>query len=163
MAVAQPPGSRPSAPSFWCASAALAVMNRDELTSIREYTKNLMPFLPRLYLGRVAPKRIVAYKTKRYAAGMVLATINRELACTKKAFNLRELGVVSGESCRAYLHGTERNRRNRWLSRGEEEPLLRLQTRLFTDNIEEKRPRTAGKPKGEGHGVPAETHTTGMK
>ena len=58
--------------------------HRWELTSI----KNLKDFFGNPTLDHITPKLIVAYKNRRYADGVKPATINRELATLKKAFNL---------------------------------------------------------------------------
>ena len=55
-----------------------------EMTSVR----TLKAFFGNPTLDHVSPKRIVAYKNQRYTDGVKPATINRELATLKKAFNL---------------------------------------------------------------------------
>ena len=64
--------------------AARRANHRRELTSI----KNLKTFFGNPTLDQITPKRIVAYKNQRYTDGVKPATINRELATLKKAFNL---------------------------------------------------------------------------
>jgi integrase len=88
-------------------------------------------------LAQITPKLIVAYKGKRYADGVAPATINRELACMKKAFNL---AIREWEWCREnpvarVSMEQERNRRDRWLSTGEEERLLQVARPWLKDII----------------------------
>jgi len=105
--------------------------------SFNGYTKNLLPFFKGYTLAQITPKRIVAYKAKRYADGVAPATINRELACMKKAFNL---AIREWEWCREnpvarVSMEKERNRRDRWLSTGEEDRLLQVARPWLKDII----------------------------
>ena len=61
----------------------------------RGYAQNLSAFFGGRTLVEITPKLIVEYKNRRYAAGLKPASINRELATMKKAFNLavKEWGV----------------------------------------------------------------------
>jgi site-specific recombinase XerD len=54
----------------------------------RGYTNSLTAFFGGRTLAEIMPKLIVEYKNRRYAAGLKPASINRELASLKKAFNL---------------------------------------------------------------------------
>lgn len=95
---------------------------RRELTSV----KTLKAFFGTPTLDHVTPKRIVAYKNQRYTDGVKPATINRELATMKKAFNLarREWEwCTDNPVCRVSME-RENNTRDRWLTLDEE-------TRLF--------------------------------
>ena len=56
--------------------------------ALRGYLKNLRPFFGQATLAEITPKVIVQYKAKRYQDGVKPATINRELALMKHAFNL---------------------------------------------------------------------------
>jgi integrase len=105
--------------------------------SFRGYTKNLLPFFHGYTLAQITPKLIVAYKAKRYADGVAPATINRELACMKKAFNLaiREWEWCRGNPVARVSMEQERNRRDRWLSTGEEERLLQVAKPWLKDMI----------------------------
>jgi integrase len=92
-----------------------------ELTSVR----TLKAFFGNPTLDQVSPKRIVAYKNQRYTDGVKPATINRELATLKKAFNLarREWEwCTDNPVCRVSME-RENNTRVRWLT-GEEEMRL---------------------------------------
>lgn len=94
--------------------------------SYRGYIKNLDPFFGHYTLAEITPKRIVQYKAKRYADGVGPATINRELAAMKKAFNL---AIREWEWCRdnpvtRVSMEKENNQRDRWLSSEEEERLF---------------------------------------
>jgi site-specific recombinase XerC len=63
--------------------------------SVSGYTKNLLPFFQGYTLAEITPKRIVAYKAKRYADGVAPATINRRLAALRSLVKLaRTLGLV---------------------------------------------------------------------
>jgi integrase len=77
-------------------------------------------------LAEITPKLIADYKARRYAAGLKPASINRELASLKKAFNL---AVREWEWCREnpvskVSMERENNQRDRWLSVEEEARLL---------------------------------------
>jgi integrase len=87
---------------------------------------NLTHFFGNPKLGAVTPKTIVAFKNKRYADGVAPATINRELAVLKKAFNLacREWEwATDNPVCRVSME-REDNTRDRWLTEEEEGRLL---------------------------------------
>jgi integrase len=87
---------------------------------------NLKSFFGNPKLGTVTPKTIVAFKNKRYADGVTPATINRELAVLKKAFNLacREWEwATDNPVCRVSME-REDNTRDRWLTEEEEARLL---------------------------------------
>ena len=98
--------------------AARRANYRRELTSV----KNLKAFFGNPTLDHVTPKRIVAYKNQRYTDGVKPATINRELASLKKAFNLarREWEWCDDNPvCRVSME-QEHNTRDRWLTADEE-------------------------------------------
>ena len=90
------------------------------------YTNSLKAFFGARTLAEITPKLIVEYKNWRYAAGLKPASINRELANLKKAFNL---AVREWEWCREnpvsrVSMERENNQRDRWLSVEEEARLL---------------------------------------
>lgn|SRR5574340_804440 len=92
----------------------------------RGYVNSLKTFFGGLTLAEITPKLIVDYKNRRYAAGLKPASINRELATLKKAFNL---AVKEWEWCREnpvarVSMERENNQRDRWLSHEEEAQLL---------------------------------------
>ena len=106
--------------------AARRANHRRELTSI----KNLKTFFGNPTLDHITPKLIVAYKNRRYADGVKPATINRELATLKKAFNLarREWEwCTDNPVCRVSME-QENNTRDRWLTGEEEQRLLAAAT-----------------------------------
>ncbi len=87
---------------------------------------NLKAFFGDRKLHHVTPKTIVAFKNKRYADDVTPATINRELAVLKKAFNLacREWEWTQDNPvCRVSME-REQNTRDRWLTEDEEQRLL---------------------------------------
>ncbi len=90
------------------------------------YIKNLLPVFGHYTLVEITPKRIVEYKAKRYGEKVTPATINREMAIMKAAFNL---AIKEWEWCRVnpvskVSMEKERNLRGRWLSDEEEARLL---------------------------------------
>jgi integrase len=90
------------------------------------YAKRLIAFFGGRTLAEITPKLIADYKARRYAAGLKPASINRELASLKKAFNL---AVREWEWCREnpvskVSMERENNQRDRWLSVEEEARLL---------------------------------------
>jgi site-specific recombinase XerD len=102
--------------------AARRANYRRELTSV----KTLKAFFGTPTLEQVTPKHIVAYKNHRYTDGVKPATINRELATLKKAYNLarREWEwCTDNPVCRVSME-QENNTRDRWLSVDEETRLL---------------------------------------
>jgi integrase len=87
---------------------------------------NVKTFFGNPKLSQITPKTIVAFKAKRYADGVMPATINRELAMLKKAFNLacREWEWAKDNPvCRVSME-KEQNSRDRWLTEQEEARLL---------------------------------------
>ena len=106
--------------------AARRANHRRELTSI----KNLNTFFGNPTLDHITPKRIVAYKNRRYVDGVKPATINRELATLKKAFNLARRDwewCTDNPVCRVSME-KENNTRDRWLNVEEEQRLLATAT-----------------------------------
>jgi len=102
--------------------AARRANHRRELTSV----KNLNTFFGNPTLDQITPKRIVAYKNHRYTDGVKPATINRELASLKKAFNLarREWEWCEDNPvCRVSME-QEHNTRDRWLTADEETRIM---------------------------------------
>lgn len=93
---------------------------------LKGYMKNLRGFFGDRTLADITPKLIVAYKNKRYADGMAPATINRELANLKKAFNLamREWEWCHQNPVTRVSMEKENNKRDRWLSHEEESRLV---------------------------------------
>jgi len=99
---------------------------RSQPRHYRGYTNSLKTFFGGRTLVEITPKLIVEYKNRRYAAGLKPASINRELSTLKKAFNL---AVREWEWCRVnpvsqVSMERENNKRDRWLSIGEETRLL---------------------------------------
>jgi integrase len=88
--------------------------------------KNLVQVFGPLTLAEVTPNRIVQYKAKRYAEGVKPATINRELAIMKNAFNIamREWEWCRDNPVRRVSMEQEHNKRDRWLTDQEESQLL---------------------------------------
>lgn len=93
---------------------------------LKGYMKNLRAFFGDQTLAEITPKQIVAYKNKRYTDGVAPATINRELANLKKAFNLamREWEWCHQNPVMRVSMEKENNKRDRWLSEEEENRLL---------------------------------------
>ncbi len=94
--------------------------------SYRGYAKPLLAFFGDATLADVTPKIITAYKAKRSAEGVGPASINRELATLKRAFNL---AVREWEWCRynpvlRVSMEKEPPGRTRYLSPGEEAALV---------------------------------------
>jgi integrase len=90
------------------------------------FVKRFRAFFGGRTLAEITPRLIVDYKTTRYAAGVKAASINRELSCLRKAFNL---GKREWEWCRdnpvsrvSIEKGV--NKRDRWLTDDEEARLL---------------------------------------
>ncbi len=102
--------------------AARRANHRRELTSV----KNLKAFFGNPTLDQITPKLIVAYKNRRYSDGVKPATMNRELATLKKAFNLarREWEWCSDNPVSRVSMERENNTRDRWLTVEEEARLL---------------------------------------
>lgn len=94
--------------------------------AIRGNMKNLGAFFGNRYLEGITPQFIVRYKNKRYADGVKPATINRELATMKHAYNLaiREWEWTQRNPVKSVSFEEERNKRFRWLSHEEEARLL---------------------------------------
>ena len=103
--------------------AARRANARRERTSV----KNLKAFFENPTLDQLTPKRIVAYKNQRYTDGVKPATINRELATLKKAFNLarREWEWCDDNPVSRVSMEQEHNTRDRWLTVDEEQRLLK--------------------------------------
>lgn len=79
-------------------------------------------------LSEITPKTINEYKVKRRNEGVGPASINRELATMKKAFNLaiREWEWIEKNPVARVSMEEENNKRDRWLTSEEEERLLEV-------------------------------------
>lgn len=101
------------------------------------YVRHLKGFFGNTPLDQLTPKRIVDYKNKRYGDGVKPATINRELAALKKAFNLarREWEWCSDNPVSRVSMEKENNARDRWLSRREEAQLVSLAAEWLRDVV----------------------------
>ncbi|RJQ44986.1 MAG: site-specific integrase [Gaiellales bacterium] len=103
------------------------VVKRSSQRAYEGFVKRLKTFFAGRFLADITPRSIAEYKVYRYDSGVKPATINRELAAMKKAFNL---AVKEWEWCRAnpvcrISLDRENNQRDRWLTDGEEKRLLR--------------------------------------
>lgn len=90
------------------------------------FVKHFRAFFGDRTLAEITPKVIVEYKSRRYAAGVGPATINRELTCLGKAFSLAKR---EWEWCRenpVSRVSLEKGvtKRDRWLTEEEEIRLL---------------------------------------
>jgi len=94
--------------------------------TLKGYLKNLRPFFGQDTLAEITPKVIVQYKAKRYQDGVKPATINRELALMKHAFNLaiKEWEWAKQNPVSRVSFEQENNKRDRWLRQEEEGRLL---------------------------------------
>ena len=96
--------------------------------SFRGYAKKPISYLGDYLLSEVTPKIINEYKTRRRNDGIGPASINRELATMKKAFNLaiKEWEWVKENPATRVSMEQENNKRDRWLTTEEEERLLKV-------------------------------------
>ena len=87
---------------------------------------NMTAYFGKCSLSQVTPRLINAYKNKRHSDGVKPATVNRELATLKKAFNLalKEWEWVESNPVSRVSMEPEDNGRDRWLTVLEEEKLL---------------------------------------
>ena len=105
--------------------------------SFRGYANNLLSFFGDYMLSEITPRLINEYKVKRRGDGVKPASINRELATMKKAFNLalKEWEWVKENPVARVSMEKENNKRDRWLTFEEEKKLLKkcpLWLRYFT-------------------------------
>ena len=96
--------------------------------SFRGYSKKPISYLGDYALSGITPKTINEYKVKRRNEGIRPATLNRELATMKRAFNLaiREWEWVKENPVARVSMEEENNKRDRWLTTEEEEKFLRV-------------------------------------
>jgi integrase len=96
--------------------------------SFRGYAKKPISYLGDYTLSEVTPKTINEYKVKRRNDGVGPASINRELATMKKAFNLaiKEWEWIEKNPVARISMEEENNKRDRWLTIEEEEKLLKV-------------------------------------
>ena len=90
------------------------------------FVKRFRAFFGDRTLAEITPKLIVDYKSRRYAAGVKAASINRELTCLRKAFNLakREWEWCRDNPVSRVSLEKGANKRDRWLMEDEEARLL---------------------------------------
>jgi integrase len=90
------------------------------------FVKRFRQFFGGRTLAEISPKLIVEYKSRRYAAGVKAASINRELTCLRKAFNLakREWEWCRDNPVSRVSLEKGANKRDRWLTEDEEARLL---------------------------------------
>jgi site-specific recombinase XerD len=103
----------------------------------RGLAKNLISFMGDFTLLEITPKLVNEYKVKRYQDGVKPATINREIACLKRAFNLayREWEWIRENPISRVSMEKENNKRDRWLSYDEELRLLNASPDWMRDLI----------------------------
>jgi len=96
--------------------------------SFRGYAKKPISYLGDYLLSEVTPKIINEYKTRRRNDDVGSASINRELATMKKAFNLaiKEWEWIEKNPVARVSMEEENNKRDRWLTIEEEEQLLKV-------------------------------------
>lgn len=96
--------------------------------SFRGYAKKPISYLGDYTLSEITPKTINQYKVKRGNDGVGPASINRELATMKRAFNLaiKEWEWVKENPVARISMEEENNKRDRWLTIEEGERLLRV-------------------------------------
>jgi integrase len=96
--------------------------------SFKRYARKAISLLGDYALLDITPKVINEFKTKRRNNGLGPASINRELATMKKAFNLaiREWEWVRDNPVSRVSMEQENNERDRWLGDEEEKRLLEL-------------------------------------
>jgi len=94
--------------------------------SFQGYAKKPISYLGGYVLTKVAPKTINEYKVRRRKDGLKPASINRELATMKKAFNLaiKEWEWLRENPVSRVSMEEENNKRDRWLTIEEEQRLL---------------------------------------
>ncbi|MDD1777859.1 MAG: phage integrase SAM-like domain-containing protein, partial [Candidatus Helarchaeota archaeon] len=91
------------------------------------HVENMAAFFGNRSLFQITPRLINEYKNKRCSDGVKSATINRELATLKKAFNLalKEWEWIGSNPVSMVSMEQEDNKRDRWLTLHEEERLLK--------------------------------------
>jgi integrase len=96
--------------------------------SFQGYAKKPISYLGDYILVKVTPRVIHDYKVKRRNEGIKPATVNRELATMKKAFNLaiKEWEWLRDNPVSRVSMEEENNKRDRWLTIEEEERLLEV-------------------------------------
>jgi site-specific recombinase XerD len=94
--------------------------------SYKTSLKNLLPYFGEMPITEVTPKKITSYKQQRRVNGVTPATINRELACLSKAFNIafKEWEWVKENPLLKVSKEKENNERDRCLMADEEPKLL---------------------------------------
>lgn len=117
--------------------AAEEIPKKASQRSYKGYLKNLRPFFGDYVLADITPKLIVQYRTQRYAKGVKPATVNRELALLKHAFNLgkREWEWCTKNPVASVKFDKENNRRDRWLRQEEENRLLNASSPWLRDIV----------------------------
>ncbi len=95
--------------------------------SFRGYVKNLKSHFGSFFISRISPMMINDYKVKRLKQGLRPASVNRELATMKKAFNLalKEWQWITSNPVSRIALERENNKRDRWLTPDEEERLFK--------------------------------------
>lgn len=98
--------------------------------SFQGYAKNLESHFGSFVVSRISPMMIHEYKVKRLQQGLKPASVNRELATMKKAYNLalKEWQWVRENPVTRITLEKENNKRDRWLTPDEEERLLKAST-----------------------------------
>jgi integrase len=96
--------------------------------SFRGYARILTSSLGSYTLTEVTPRVVNEYKEKRRRDGLKPASINRELATMKKAFNLavKEWEWLKDNPVARVSMEEENNKRDRWLTAEEEERVLEV-------------------------------------
>lgn len=95
-------------------------------TSDMVYLRRLKPYFGKLNLSKIAPIMIEEYKSKRLEDGLKNSSVNRELSCLKKIFNLAvDWGYMNDSPmCKVKSLSEKGSMRERILAEDEEVRLL---------------------------------------
>ncbi len=109
-----------------------ASADRDQVSLV-----HLRPYFEEYAVAAITPRMINEYKNKRREEGASPATINRELALTKHAFNLalKEWGWVAENPVMKVTMEKEPPARDRFLSYEEEESILSASPQWLKDIV----------------------------
>lgn len=106
-------------------------------TSDWVYLRRLKPYFGEYELSKISPEMIEEYRSERLSTGIKKCSVNREVSCLRKIFNVAiDWGYASSNPVRKVkMYSEKENQRERTLAMDEEERLLDATTVTYLKHM----------------------------